>query len=62
MEEPGQWVELADTARRERRTFRREQGVTLEPFSVVLLRFGQERRSITELPARAELAGVEVGG
>jgi isoamylase len=62
IDEPGQWLELTDTARRELRTFRRQQGVTLEPYSVVLLRFGVERRSITEIPARAELAGAEVAG
>jgi glycogen operon protein len=65
LDEPGEWVELVDTARLATHHIRRDDGVTLEPFSLVLLRYGVERRAALEMPPaaapRAELAGAEAG-
>jgi glycogen operon protein len=55
-EKRGRWAELLDTASPELETRRGEDEVTVEPFSLVLLRYGRERRHPTDTPARAAVA------
>ncbi|MDQ3698403.1 MAG: glycogen debranching protein GlgX [Gemmatimonadota bacterium] len=58
---PGRWAELVHTARPELHGIRKGAGVTLEPYSLVLLRYGSERRYVVHVPARAEI-GAQVSG
>ena len=55
-EKRGRWAELLDTASPELETRRSEDEVTVEPFSLVLLRYGRERRHPTDTPARGAAA------
>jgi isoamylase len=54
----GQWVTLVDTATREPDAVD-DECITLQPYSLVLLRYGRERRVSIEAPFRAEAVTVE---
>jgi len=59
MEKKGRWGELIDTAGRVGLTAEAET-ILLEPYSLVLLRYGVERRITPEMPPRSEVVGAEV--
>ncbi|MBC7791913.1 MAG: glycogen debranching protein GlgX [Anaerolineae bacterium] len=59
MEKKGRWGELLDTAGRGRFSPEAET-VPLEAFSLMLLRFGVERRIAPEMPSRSEVVGAEI--
>ncbi|MGI9077018.1 MAG: glycogen debranching enzyme, partial [Gemmatimonadaceae bacterium] len=58
MEKRGRWGELIDTAGRGRFSADAES-IPLVAYSLVLLRYGVERRIAPELPSRSEMVGVE---
>ncbi|HEU4563818.1 MAG TPA: hypothetical protein VFS05_04175, partial [Gemmatimonadaceae bacterium] len=59
-EAPGRWAELVDTASSETHTIDEEAGVMLEPFSLVLLRYGREHRAAE--PAANEISRGALAG
>ncbi len=59
MEKKGRWGELIDTAGRVGLTAEAET-ILLESYSLVLLRYGVERRITPEMPPRSEVVGAEV--
>ncbi|MDQ3517558.1 MAG: glycogen debranching protein GlgX [Gemmatimonadota bacterium] len=59
MEKKGRWGELIDTAGRVGLTAEAET-ILLESYSLVLLRYGVERRITPEMPSRSEVVGAEI--
>jgi glycogen operon protein len=55
----GRWSELLDTADSSLHAVHAKEGVTVEPYSLVLLRYGRERRLAVEMGSHAELVGAE---
>ena len=57
IEQRGVWAELIDTGRRVDEMTRVVKGecIRVQPYSLVLLRFGRERRIAVERPSRAEI-------
>jgi len=59
MEKRGRWGELLDTAGRSGLTAEAET-IPLEAYSLVLLRYGVERRLAPEIPSRSEVVAAEI--